>query len=458
VIDFSFLTEPLAENQPCGPDLDIEGDPEYFNYLIPAEGRLPNAYFDMSGRDIKGDLVFDRSAIDLESEVKQITALLGKSRDLRLLALLAQFHSVTANLDGFASCLKAIRDLLEARWQDVHPASADSDLSLRMVSVEAIDDRVRVAIPISFFPLLRDKKIGIITYRSLEIAIRPESKRANETPLPHSDVQEALRSESGRQALVQTISVVRNCIECLVSIRNIFRQKTDFQYVPSFENTLGVLEDISKAVIDEVPDLLGAAAGEANGGNIAAAQGQIQEDGAPLNSPDGISAGKSAVGPLLTLSNHGEAKALLREIEGYFSAREPSSPALMLVRQARMLVGRPLVEALEAIAPSRLDSARIVFDTTSGFSIGIERMRDLSASTVESTGHEPSPSGATAPAEAITTRPMAVTAMLSVESFLSAIEPSSPTPLLLSKARALMSKNFADLLKEILGSGNAQAG
>lgn len=454
MIDFSFLSEPLAENQPCGPDLDVEGDPEYFNYLIPAEGRLPTAYFDMSGRDIKGDLVFDRSAIDLESEVKQVAALLGKSRDLRLLALLAQFHSVTSNLDGFASCLKAIRDLLVARWPDVHPAAADADFSLRMVSVEAIDDRVRVAIPISFFPLLRDKKVGIITYRSLEIAVRPESKRANETPLPRSDVQDAFRSESGRQSLIQTIAVVRDCIECLSSIRNIFREKTDFQYVPSFENTLGVLEEIRKAVIAEVPDLLGAAVDEAESGNTAAAQGHRQEEGASLNSPDVV----GAAGPLLILNSHGEAKALLSEIEGYFSKLEPSSPALMLVRQAGVLVGRPLIEALEAIAPSRLDGARIVFDSTAGFSIGIERMRELSSSASENASLKSGVSWAGTPFQEISMRSEAVTAMLSVESFLSAIEPSSPVPLLLSKARALMSKNFADLVKELLGAGSAQTG
>jgi type VI secretion system protein ImpA len=445
VIDFSFLSEPLAENQTCGPDLDIEGDPEYFNYLIPAEGRLPTSYFDMSGRDIKGDLVFDRSAIDIESEVKQISALLGKSRDLRLLALLAQFHSVTSSLDGFAACLRAIRDLLEARWQDVHPAPADGDFSLRMVSVEAIDDRVRVAIPISFFPLLRDKKVGIVTYRSLEISVRPESKRANETPLPRSDVQDALRSESGRQALIETMSAVRDCIECLESIRNIFREKTDFHYVPSFENTLGVLQDIRKAVIDEVPDLLGSAALESDGENSAVARAHLHEEGAAQSLRDVA----GAAGPLLVLRNNKEAKALLREVEGYFSNLEPSSPALMLIRQARALVGRPLIEALEAIAPSKLDGARITFDSNGGFSLGIERLRELSASSFENTDLQ-----AEAPPQAITKRTDAVTAMLSVESFLSTVEPSSAVPLLLSRARALMSKNFAELLKEILGTGN----
>ena len=455
MIDFSYLLEPLAAESPCGPDLDIDGDPEYFNYLIPAEGRLPNSYFDMAGRNMAGELVFDRAGIDLESEIKQVSALLDKSRDLRLLALLAQFHSATSNIDGFAACLSAIRSLLEARWEDVRPAAEVGDFSLRMVSVEAIDDRVRVAIPLSFFPLMRDKRVGIITYRILEIALRPETKRANETPLPLSAIQEAFRSEDGRTALAQTLATVRNCADCLISIRSLFREKTDFAHVPSFDNTLGVLEDMYKTVSGEVPGLLGASA-PANAENGFAPQGESLDGHESNGIQNAPRAEAFAAGTLLAISGHAEARDLLAEIEKYFLGFEPSSPALMLVHQARALVGKPLVEALEAIAPSRLDGARILFDSASGLSIGFDRMRQLSAS-IHSGDIALNGEGARAPLPQIDSRLEAMTAMISVEAFLSSVEPSSPSPLLLAKARSLMSKNFAELLKELLAAGEAQA-
>jgi type VI secretion system protein ImpA len=455
VIDFTYLLEPLAEDSPCGPDLDIDGDPQYFNYLIPAEGRLPNSYFDMAGRNMTGELVFDRAGIDLESEIKQVSALLDKSRDLRLLALLAQFHSATSSIDGFAACLSAIRSLLETRWEDVRPAAANGDFSLRMVSVEAIDDRVRVAIPLSFFPLMRDKKVGIITYRSLEIALRPETKRANETPLPLSAIQEAFRSEDGRAALVQTLAMVRHCADCLISIRSLFRERTDFSYVPSFDNTLGVLEDIYKTVSEEVPGLLGTVE-PVNAGNEFAQHGESLA-GHESNGGQYVPRQEVfAAGPLLAIGGHAEARDLLAEIEKYFLGFEPSSPALMLVHQARALVGKPLVEALEAIAPSRLDGARILFDSASGLSIGFDRMRQLSAS-IHSGDIALNGNGAAVPLAPIASRQEAMTAMVSVESFLSSVEPSSPSPLLLAKARSLMSKNFAELLKELLAAGEAHA-
>jgi type VI secretion system protein ImpA len=442
VIDFSFLLDTVTESQPCGPDLDLEGDAEYFNYVIPAEGRLPSTFFDASGK-----ITFDRSSIDLDSEIKEVDALLRKSRDIRLLALMAQFHSATSNIDGFVTCVSSLRELLEARWEDVHPTALDGDFSLRKVSIEALDDRVKVAIPLTFLPLLRDRNAGTITFRGLQLAIKPELKRPSEEPLSRAAVQEAFRSDSGRVALIDTLDRMKTCLASLNAIRNIFLEKSDFDYVPSFSNTAGVLEDILKLVIEEVPDLYGDA-------------GQSpQELGAPAQDQTGSSFSLEdsrtlhSTTLLQELKSHQEAKALLYDIEHYFLSVEPSSPALLLVHQARTLVGRPLVEAIEAFAPARLDSARIIVDPANGFAIGFERMRQLSlavlstASGIESESHDPVAVG-----KAITTRDVAVSAMLSVERFLGAVEPSSPTPLLLAKARALMTKDFAGLLKEILAT------
>jgi type VI secretion system protein ImpA len=440
VIDFSYLLDPITESQLCGPDLDMDGDAEYFNYVIPAEGRLPSSFFDASGK-----ITFDRSIIDLESEIKEVDVLLRKSRDIRLLALLAQFHSATANLDGFVTCVSSMRDLLEARWDDVHPTASDGDYSLRKVSAEALDDRVKVAIPLTFFPLLRDRKVGAITFRGLQLAVKPELKRPSEEPLARAAVQEAFRSDSGRAALIETLDRMKTCLASLNAIRNMFLEKSDFDYVPSFSNTAGVLEDILKLVIEEVPDLYGDVGQSPQDPGVSAG-----DQAAPSSGTEDQRALVSTA-PLQELKSHQEAKALLQDVEHYFLNVEPSSPALLLVHQARALVGRSLVEAIEAFAPAQVDSARIMVDPANGFSIGFERMRQLS-SAVSSTRIEIESAGPGDVGMAITTRDAAISAMVSVERFLGTVEPSSPTPLLLSKARALMTKDFAGLLKEILAS------
>jgi type VI secretion system protein ImpA len=58
-IDFAAVALPLSEADPCGPDLDMEGDPAFMNFLAKAEGLLPASYFS-----------FERSSIDFDGELR----------------------------------------------------------------------------------------------------------------------------------------------------------------------------------------------------------------------------------------------------------------------------------------------------------------------------------------------------------------------------------------------------
>jgi type VI secretion system protein ImpA len=50
------LTAPLAGADPCGPDLDAEGDPGYLNFFAQAELILPSSY-KCCGRGIAARIV-----------------------------------------------------------------------------------------------------------------------------------------------------------------------------------------------------------------------------------------------------------------------------------------------------------------------------------------------------------------------------------------------------------------
>ena len=62
------------------------------------------------------------------------------------------------------------------------------------------------------------------------------------------------------------------------------------------------------------------------------------------------------------IKNQAEAAAALLAVETYFAAHEPSSPALILVHQARALVGKPLTHSLEILLPEAAPRA-IITDT-----------------------------------------------------------------------------------------------
>jgi type VI secretion system protein ImpA len=121
------------------------------------------------------------------------------------------------------------------------------------------------------------------------------------------------------------------------------------------------------------------------------------------------------------------------------------------LHQARKLIGRPLIEAVEALAGSRTDGAQIRLGQAGGFTLTIERLRQLSST---SGGGQPVTPVRRDDQKPVESRAQAQSAMLGVEQFLAANEPSSPVPLLLGKARQLMGKDFSAVLNELIGTPN----
>ena len=54
-----------------------------------------------------------------------------------------------------------------------------------------------------------------------------------------------------------------------------------------------------------------------------------------------------------------EAAAALAGIAEYFSRAEPSSPALLLTRQAQALIGKSFLEVMQILVPEKVESAAV---------------------------------------------------------------------------------------------------
>ena len=438
--DFSRFIESVSEDQPSGPDLELAGDGDFFNYTLPAENKLPSQYLDSTGK-----ITFDRSALNLDSEVSEISALLERSRDLRLTSLLAQFGSSGLSLSLFAESLTLMHGLLQEQWDTVHPQGEDGDFTMRKIAVEALDDRIRVAIPLAHVTLVRSRSAGPITYRACELATNPAGKRPVEEVLPVSAISEAFKSADARAELETTVALVQDALAALRGIRALFIDKADYESVPQLPNTLGVLEGIESVLRREAPELFGDV--QASPGASAAPAASTETAAVSAGPAPAVVIAPVPAAPLNGPKNHGEAASVLEDVEAYFVANEPSSPALLLAHQARKLIGRPLIEAVEALAGPRTDGAQIRLGQAGGFTLTMETLRQLSST---SGGGQPVTPVRRDDQKPIENRGQAQSAMLAVEQFLSANEPSSPVPMLLGKARELMGKDFSSLLGELL--------
>src|SRR5579859_958452 len=109
-LEDSDVLPPVSADSPCGPDLDIEGDIEFLNFMAATEGQLPSSY-----------LAFDRNSIDFPKVLAAGRKFLEQTLDVRLLALLAKLSILDRDLIAFSSWLNATAHLLTDHWDEAHP-------------------------------------------------------------------------------------------------------------------------------------------------------------------------------------------------------------------------------------------------------------------------------------------------------------------------------------------------
>ena len=151
-IDLAKLTSPLSEAEPCGLDLDALGDPDYMNFMAKAESLLPVAFFGPDGKPF-GGLQIGGTAIDFAGERAAMQPFLGQTQDVRLLAILAKFCLLSRDADGFITAVRAIRQLLSDRWDEVHPRGDDGQFAARMAVLETSRRPRTVIFPLQYAAL-----------------------------------------------------------------------------------------------------------------------------------------------------------------------------------------------------------------------------------------------------------------------------------------------------------------
>ncbi len=437
---FEKLLEPVSEEQPCGPDLDEEGDEDYINYIFAAEERLPTRFFDDEQQP------FDRTTLDLDAEVKAIGDLLESSRDLRLLTLEARFQILRGEIIGFCDCVVACAELTEKFWDHVHPG-ADGDMQLRQNTVAALDSLVTCVLPMQFASIARDRREGDITYRQFAVA-KGEAKPAEEEKVKSpAAITDALGNAGNSEAVEAVYEALNGANEAFNKLKSVFNEHVDYDLVPSFDQIAEATEQIIKLIGSARPDL----AGEVS----EADETEAVDSDSTGEAVEGVVGEETAVGtpvaaaPVITgdVKNHAAALAALTNAEQYFSANEPTSPALLLVHQARTLIGQPLVVALEALMPETVERAGISFDSSLKVQIDINRMRMLSGETAYG---EPNGAAEEIPEFPATNRAEATQLLVSVENFFRTAEPSSPIPMLLQKARGYLNRDFSSILSDLI--------
>ena len=299
--ELEALTNPVSVDAPCGADLELSGDVGYMNFLAGTEGMLPKSFF---GRDQAGndDRPFDRTSIDFEAQFTAAKPFLERTRDLRLLGILAKFCILNRDLGGFIACVRAISTLLETHWQDVHPRGEEDDFGLRMVAIEGIDSMPTVVMPLQFLPLVDHQRLGAFSFRNYMLAKGEMQPRGEENPADLASVERIL-DEAELSVLVERRGQLAELDAALKQIRQTWLTNSTSGPAATLDRlpaTVSQILAVFEAVIARRDP------------SLATVGAMGSQDGAP----------QSGLGLVSQVKSVSQAAAALAAVAGYFSSRE----------------------------------------------------------------------------------------------------------------------------------------
>ena len=480
--EIAALSAPLPGDEPCGPDLEMLGDPDYMRFTARVDGLLPRSFAS-----------FDRAAIDFAAEFATLKALLFRSRDLRLLTPLAKLEILNRDIGAYSAVFKLIETVMESAWATAIPALIDGDAVLRIVTLQTLDDMADSVMPLQAAPLFETRRFGKFAYRSHLLASGKapprEAQNEGETAedVPSTSAVSSALNDVDIKELVTARDRIIGLQTSLGRIETLVNEQSGQAGALQFERLGPLVKEIAgfldQAVAVREPAL--AVVGPAPEG---AADGSADLSGVS------VSAIKSTA----------QAQAALAAAAGYFMQSEPSSPILLLIGQAQALVGRSFYEAMQVLLPARSAEARLKIGQDPAFVLQFERLASLPVTMAEAdasaapseAGESENPptegaetevlqgqsdSNETAsetgetddvgsqsaapvpPAQSVVVasdpafhapdRRTALAWLQQVAAHYRRAEPSSPIPVLLDRAEAIAGKDFFALLREAFPAG-----
>ncbi|WP_294541195.1 type VI secretion system ImpA family N-terminal domain-containing protein [uncultured Rhodoblastus sp.] len=433
---FDELSQPISSESACGPDLDLEGDADFMNFLARAEGILPGTFFK---RDADGERErpFERGALNFQAEIAAARQLLQRTRDIRVLVVLAKLAALDRNLPDLVDSVDTLARLLDARWEEINPRAEDGDFSFRLASLQALDDMTHICLPLQFTPLIRHPRSGALTFRHKLLSEGLEPRDGEEVP-DATTIDRAFMDIALEDLIAQRDRLAR-LVQAAETIKTVTIDRLGHQQ----SIRLDLLQQLSQQILDFLEDIVA----RRDPGSA------LHADETSSTTPSDAESDSlpAAAGPADAIATLGAVAAALAGTARYFARSEPSSPSLLLVRQAEQLVGKDFVQVMRILVPDHFDQAMIGIGKGQTFDLPIQRLS-------EQIGEE-ALTAADDPPEAldIRDRASANAALLKIEAYYARCEPSSPVPFLCERARKISAMDFMTLLKELLPSGALKA-
>jgi type VI secretion system protein ImpA len=346
-----YLLRDISPDQPCGPAIESDNDMyALFLELERAAKSDPPRWDGMN--EIPG-----RQADWADVEKRSCDILVGTdgisgSKDLRVAVYLARARLHLAGLVGLAEGLHLVRELLEARWESVHPLlrieEGESDASDRTNALASLG--AELVGEVQRTPMITVPVLGSVTWRDVEVA---KSGAKSKGP---SDIRTVTAAqiegvfaecnkkgrESAREQLLSSWRGACAARDDLLAISALLKARDglDGEQLLPLQHLLTSIA----ALLTEKVNGLGLVAEPVHGLEAAsandAATDRVDQASAPLMAE--------------AISSRADVRLALRRICDYYDQHEPSSPLPILLNRALRLVDKSFVEIVKDLAPAGL--------------------------------------------------------------------------------------------------------
>jgi type VI secretion system protein ImpA len=320
-IDLEKLLEPISSDAPSG--VNLEYDSDFLNLERLAVGRPEQQM---------GGSVRAAQPPDYEAVLRQASALLSRSKDLRIAVLLARALSHLHGFGGLSEGLALVHGLLERFFATVFPeldATEGNDPTMRITAVAGLNASDVLA-ELRSRPLLVSRAFGPITLRDLSAAAA-NAAPAEGTKPDLTNIEAAFLDTDLAEHEAAARAVVSAAAH-LAAIDSVF-QREHAGLGPALDALGDLVRQAQYAVVSRLERRTAAAHPE---------QAEAGGVGSPGRAPGGFNA---------DIRTRADVLLALDKICDYYAEFEPSSPIPLLLQRGKRLVSKSFIDIIRDMAP-----------------------------------------------------------------------------------------------------------
>ncbi|WP_241022546.1 type VI secretion system protein TssA [Burkholderia sp. Se-20373] len=325
------LLADVAPDAPCGANLEY--DAEFLQLQERATPRAEQQY---------GDTVIPAEAPDWRAVERLALALSARTKDLRVIACLARSWTEQHGIPGYADALALVSNLLEHRWDDLHPrldADGEPDPTLRMNALAEIAGAHDCARAARRQPLFD----GGPSVRDAERLLDGGDDAGSPVAGSRDSLLAALSAARGDGTT--PLDAARAALRSLEAIRVGVTDKLGREWAPDEGDAEKALQRIVREVPLPEPQ-------PASPDMQQAAPGDTAQPGADATAPAAIP--NAHIWRDAEVTSRDDVRLGLDKMCRYFEQHEPSHPAPLLLRRAQRLLALDFYEIIRDLAPESL--------------------------------------------------------------------------------------------------------